>query len=178
MRGVLVSFCALGLVCALFVYLRFEFLRFQVWVAAEKCFHTCGPEDEFEDGQTSTEWDDFMEDLIDATFKPNSLPCMNTENQTVTIDANSDIVWDLRQRNPPHLYIQNLSKSAFRYQIYNERKDKAQNTLDDCYCKYSDCKSAEFKQCMTSARVEMKKEVKTVMTDTISTLLFELMLEC
>jgi hypothetical protein len=144
MRGVIVSFCAFGL----------------VWVAAEKCFHTCGPEDEFEDGQTSTEWDDFMEDLIDATFKPNSLPCMNTENQTVTIDANSDIVWDLR------------------YQIYNERKDKAQNTLDDCYCKYSDCKSAEFKQCMTSARVEMKKEVKTVMTDTISTLLFELMLEC
>ncbi|RZC34213.1 hypothetical protein BDFB_011748, partial [Asbolus verrucosus] len=100
----------------------------------------CLPSDEFENENTTTsEWDNFMEELEISTFFPYAYNCSSNASQSVVLD--SDFIWDLR------------------FVTYNERLNKEEKTLNDCYCEHTDCKSAEFRECMASARRAMTEEI-------------------
>ncbi|KAJ3650515.1 hypothetical protein Zmor_016608 [Zophobas morio] len=122
------------------------------------CNITCEPKDEFL-GEETTEWNDFMNDLVFNTFQPRTLPCRNSDGMA-TIDYNSDLIWDLR------------------FRIYSSRANEQKKTLNDCYCDITDCESVELRQCLAEVRTEMKAEVMSVMAVEVGVALLQLSSTC
>ncbi|XP_063927406.1 uncharacterized protein LOC135140690 [Zophobas morio] len=122
------------------------------------CNITCEPKDEFL-GEETSEWNDFMDDLVPHTFEPRTLRCKNSDG-LATIDYNSDIIWDLR------------------FRIYSSRTDEQKKTLNDCFCDFTDCQSVEFRQCLAEVRTEMNTELMSVMAVEVGAALQQLAREC